>query len=146
LKITEVERVLFSSSPELRSTEISWEEFKAKFLHRFRDVRSEQYHFMQLQTTRQKKYENPQEFLDRCLSLAMKTVPKVEEPAFQKCHYDQAQRILLSTFIAGSSGNSGQRLRFQMPATVEQTLQIAVTVFQTEAQEKRYLTYFLFKF
>jgi hypothetical protein len=91
---------------------------------------------MQLQTARQKKDETPQEFLDRCRSLAMKTVPKVEDPLLQKFHYDQAQRMLLSTFIAGLYGNPGH-VSFQMPATVNQALQIAITVFESEAQKKR---------
>ena len=58
----------------------------------------------------------------------MKTVPKVEDPLLQNFHYDQAQRTLLSTFIAEVSGNPGQQLRFQMPATVDEALQIAVIV------------------
>jgi len=50
--------------------------------------------------------------------------------------------MLLSTFIAGISGNPGQQVRFQMPATVDLALQIAVTVFEAEAQEKRNLAFF----
>jgi len=83
---------------------------------------------MQLQTARQKKDETPQEFLDRCRSLAMKTVPKVEDPLLKKFNCDQPQRMLLSTFIVGVSGNPGQHLRFQKPATVAEALQIAVSV------------------
>jgi len=90
LKITEAAKAFYNSNPELHSTSISWENFKAKFLNRFRDVRSDHYHFMQLQTTNQMKDETPHKFLDRCRSLAMKTVPKVEDPLFQKFHYDQA--------------------------------------------------------
>jgi hypothetical protein len=142
LKITEVAKAFYSSNPELQKTDISWENFKAKFLHRFRDVRSDNYHFMQLQSAKQKKEESPQNFLDRCRSLAMKTVPKVEEPLLQKFHYDQAQRMLLSTFIAGLSGNSGRQVRYQMPATVDQALQIAVTVYEAEAEEKGNLAFF----
>jgi hypothetical protein len=97
---------------------------------------------MQLQTARQKKAETPQEFLDRCRSQAMKTVPKVEESSFKKFHYDQAQRMLLSTFIAGLLGSSGLMVRFQMPATVDHALQIAITVFEAEAQDKRNLAFF----
>jgi hypothetical protein len=67
---------------------------------------------MQIQTARQKKDETPQEFLDLCRSLVMKTVPKVEDPLLQKFHYDQAQRMLLSTFIAGLSGNPEKRLDY----------------------------------
>jgi hypothetical protein len=62
----------------------------------------------------------------------MKIVPKVEDPLLQKFHYDQAQRMLLSTFIAGLSGNPGQQGRVQMPATVYQSLQIAITVLEAE--------------
>ena len=72
----------------------------------------------------------------------MKTVPKVEDPLLQKFYYDQAQRMLLSTFTAGSGGNSGQQLRFQMPATVDKALQIAIAVSEAEAQEKRNLAFF----
>jgi hypothetical protein len=97
---------------------------------------------MQLQTAKQQKHETPREFLDRCRSLAMNTVPKVEDPVLQKFHYDQAQRMLLSTFIAGLVGNPGQMCRFQMPATVDLALQIATTVFEAEAQEKRNSAFF----
>jgi hypothetical protein len=142
LKISEVAKAFYSSSPELHNADISWENFKAKFLHRFRDIRNDQYHFMRLQTAKQKRGETPQEFLDRCRSLAMKTVPKVEDPLLQKFHYDQAQRMLLSSFTAGLGGNSGQQVRFKMPTTVEQALQIAITVFEAEAQEKRDLAFF----
>jgi hypothetical protein len=72
----------------------------------------------------------------------MKTVPKVEDPELQIFHYDQAQRVLLSAFISGLSGNPGQQVRFQMPPTVDQALQIAITVFEAEAQEKRNVTFF----
>jgi hypothetical protein len=106
-------------------------------MHRFRGVRSDQYHFTQLQRARQRKDESPQDFLDRCHSLAMKTVPKVEDPQHQKFHYDQAERMLLSTFIAGLAGNPGQQVKFQMPPTVDEALQIAITMFEAEAQEKR---------
>jgi len=71
--------------------------------------------------------------VDSCRSLAMKTAPKVEDPSLQKFHYDHAQRIILSTFIAGLSRNPGCQVRFQMPAAVDLALQIAITVFEAEA-------------
>ena len=101
-----------------------------------------EYHFIQLQIANQKKDENVQEFFDRCRSVAMKTVPKVEDPLHQKFHYDQTQRMLLSTFIAGLGGNPWQQLRFQMPATVDQAIQIAIRVSEAQAQEKRNLAFF----
>jgi hypothetical protein len=50
--------------------------------------------------------------------------------------------MLLSTFIAGVSGNPGQQLRFQMPAMIDEALQIAVTMFEAETQEKINLAFF----
>jgi hypothetical protein len=50
--------------------------------------------------------------------------------------------MLLSTFIAGLAGNPGQQVKFQMPPTVDQALQIAITVFEAEAQEKRNAVFF----
>ena len=90
------------------------EKFKAKFLRGFKDVRSDQYHFMQLQTAKQQKHETPREFLDRCRSLAMNTVPNAEDHLLQEFHYDQAQWMLLWTFIDGIVGNPGHQCRFQM--------------------------------
>jgi len=142
LKLTGVEKLFYSNNPELHSASISLENFKAKFLHRFRDVKSDHYRFKQLQTDKQRKNETPREFLDRCRSLARKTVPKVEDPFLQKFHYDQSERMLLSTFIAVLSGNPGRQVRFQMPATAEMSLQIAITVFQAEVHKKMNLNFF----
>ena len=148
LKLTEFANAFYSSNPELHGTSISWENFKAKFLHRFRDVRNDQYHFMQLQTAKQQKHETPREFLDRCRSLAINTVPKVEDPLLQKFHYDQSQWMLLSTFIAGLVGNPGQMCRFQMPAMVDLALQIATMQLRCLRQKhrKKEIKHFFFKF
>ena len=73
----------------------------------------------------------------------MNTVPKVKDPLRQKFHYDQAQRMLLLTFIAGLVGNPGKQCRFQMPASVDRAIQIATAVLQAEAQEKRNLAFYL---
>jgi hypothetical protein len=97
---------------------------------------------MQLLTARQTEEETPQKLLDCYGSLAMKTVPKVQDPLHQKFRYAQAQRMLLSTFIAGLSGNPGQQVRYQMFATVDQALQIAITVFEAEAEEKKKMAFF----
>ena len=88
-----------------------------------------------------KQQKHPKSFWIRCRSLAMKTVPKVHDPLLQ-FHYDEAQRMLLSSFTAGLGGNAGQKVRFKMPATVDQALQISITIFEAEAQEKRYLAFF----
>jgi len=81
LKLTDAARAFYSATPELRDPAITWQDFKARFLSRFRDVRTVQYHFGQLYMARQRKGETAQEFLDRCQLLARKTVPCVTDPA-----------------------------------------------------------------
>jgi hypothetical protein len=108
LKLTEVAKAFYASSVHLLRAEVTREALKAKFLHGFRDVRPEQFHYVQLQTARQGKDESPQNFADRVRALALKTVPKVQDPQLQKFHYDQAGRMLLSTYIAGLIGNPRQ--------------------------------------
>jgi hypothetical protein len=137
LKLTDSAKSFYSGNLELHSPDITWENFKVQFQKRFRDVHTDQFHFIQLQTARQKRDETPQEFADRCRSLAQKTVPKVEDPVLQKFHFDQAQRMLLAAYVSGLVGNPGQQVRFRMPKTLEEAVQIAVTVHEAEAQEKR---------
>jgi len=50
--------------------------------------------------------------------------------------------MFLPIFIAGLSGNSRRQVRFQMPALVGEPIQIAITMFEAEAQEKRKLAFF----
>jgi hypothetical protein len=61
---------LFSQGcTELHEAGVSWQIFKGVFRNRFKDVRTDQYHFTRLQTARQAKNESPQEFADRCRAL-----------------------------------------------------------------------------
>jgi len=47
LKLTDAARAFYSASPELTSPKTTWQDFKSRFLQRFRYVRSSQYHFGQ---------------------------------------------------------------------------------------------------
>ena len=90
---------------------------------------------------RQKKDESPQEFADRCRSLAHKTMPHVDDPALQKLHYEHAERMLLASFTSGLVGTPGRHVRFSLPKNLQDALRIAVTVQQAELQERRNETY-----
>jgi hypothetical protein len=70
LRLTDTVRDFYRATPELRNPTISWQNFKAHFLNRFRDVRNAQYHYTQLHQARQRKNESPSEFLDKCKILA----------------------------------------------------------------------------
>jgi hypothetical protein len=143
LKLTDPARAYYGATPELRDPAITWQEFKAHFLKRFRDVRGDQYHFSQLQMARQRKDETPTEFLDRCRLLARRTVPCTTDPVLQRVYNEQAERMLLSAFIHGLSSTPGKMVRFSMPATAEEALRIAVTVSQAEIQEARNNAFYL---
>ena len=98
---------------------------------------------MKLQTARQRKGETIQEFADRCRSLAQKTVLKVNDPVHQKFYYQQAERLLLSSFIAGLFGTPGRQVRYARPSSLEEALQIAISVDQAERQERRNETFYV---
>jgi len=86
LKLTDAARVFYSATPELKSPNMTWQDFTSRFLQRFRDVRSAQYHFGQLNMARQKKTETAQEFRDRCRLLARRTVPYTADPLLQQAY------------------------------------------------------------
>jgi hypothetical protein len=84
MRLTDVARIFYNGALELHGNDVTWTAFKNAFYQRFRDVRTDQFHFAQLQSAKQRKGESPQEFADRCRNLAYKTVPKVEDPVQQK--------------------------------------------------------------
>jgi len=55
LKLTEGEKLFYSTCPEIHSEKVTWETFKEVFRERNKDVRTDQFHFMTLQTARQGK-------------------------------------------------------------------------------------------
>jgi hypothetical protein len=75
--LSEVAKAFYASSVDLQRADVTWEAFKAKFLHRFQDVRPEQFHYVRLHMARQRKDESLQDFVDRVCAVALKTVPKV---------------------------------------------------------------------
>jgi hypothetical protein len=142
LKLTDAARAFYNGSLELRESNVTWATFKATFQRRFWDVRTDQYHFTQLQMARQRK-EMPQEFADTCRSLAHRTVSQVENPALQKLYHVQAERMLLASFTSGLIETPGRQVRFAMPKSVDWALKIAITVDQAELQERRNAAFYL---
>jgi hypothetical protein len=107
-------------------------DIKNAIYQRFRDVRADQFHFTQLQKAEQRKDELPQEFADRCRNLAHKTIQNVEDPVQQKWHYEQAEGMLLASFISGLFGEVGKFTRLNLPAHMSETLKITTTVNQAQ--------------
>jgi hypothetical protein len=136
LKLVDAARTFYCSCQEQHRDTASWQSFKANFRERLKDIRTDQFHYMQLQTARQRRNERPQEFADRCRALAQKIVDKAEDPQVQHAHQQNAERMLLVAFISGLSGVPGRQCRFSNPQTIQQALSIALTVEQAENQER----------
>jgi hypothetical protein len=90
LKLTDSARILYNTCLELHAEDATWDKFKKAFRERFREVHTDQYHFMRLQTARQAKHEAPQEFADRCRALAQKIMCKDSDPVVQRIHRENA--------------------------------------------------------
>jgi len=135
LKLVKSARIFYYSYPELHGKTVSWQSFKVIFRERFKDVRTDQFHYMQLQTARQRRNEGPQEFADRCRALAQKLVCKVDDPQVQRIHQENAECMLLPAFVLGLTGTPGRQCRFSNPQNIQQALSIALTVDQAEKQD-----------
>jgi hypothetical protein len=143
LKLTDAAKAFYTATSELHSPSISWDSFKALFHRRFEDTRSDQFHFLQLQTAKQGRSESPKEFADRIRSLALLTIPHTDDPVTQRIYAEQAERMLLSSYIAGLSETPGLQVRYRMPTTLEEAVQIATSVGQAESQERTEGAFFL---
>ena len=63
---------------------------------------------MRLQTARQEKWEDTQEFTDRCRALALKVMGTSEDPQIQSVYKENAERMLLTAFVSGLTGTPGR--------------------------------------
>jgi hypothetical protein len=81
LKLFDTARAFFNAHLELHSPDLTWAAFKGAFLTRFKDVRSDQFHYTQLQTARQRRDESPQSFAAGIRGLCQKIVPQAADAA-----------------------------------------------------------------
>jgi len=85
---------------------------------------------------RVKRKTSPHEFADRCRELAQKITRKVDDPVSQRVHCDNAERMLLASFVSGLNGPVGKHTRYAFPSSMHQALQIALGVEQAEKQDR----------
>jgi len=128
LELTDVARQFYNGCMELHSPGVTWQKFKDEFRRGFRDTHTDQYHFMKLHTSRQGRNETRQEFANRCRALSQKIVCKVDDPVAPRIDYDNADRMLLASFVAGLAGEPGRQTRFSNPQSLDQVLEIALSV------------------
>jgi hypothetical protein len=61
---------------------------------------------------------------------------KSDDPQIQRVHRENAERMLLSNFIAGLHGVPGRQTRFSNPQDIDQAIKIALAVQEAERQER----------
>jgi len=99
LRLTGAAKLFYTGCPEPHAADVTWDNFKDAFYLRFRDAHSDKFHFMQLQTARQRKGESPREFADRCRAVANKVMCKVDDPAAQRFHRKNADSMMLAVSL-----------------------------------------------
>jgi len=60
---------------------------------------------------------------------------KTDDQVARRVHRENAERMLLASFISGLAGKVRKHVRYQSPRNLEQTLQIALAVQEAEKQE-----------
>ena len=80
--------------------------------------------------------ESPQQFADRCRALSQKIMCKTSDPVAQHIHGENAERMLLASFIAGLMGTPGKQVRYVSPRDIGQALSTALAVQEAEKQER----------
>jgi len=101
LRLTGSALLFYIRCPELHAADVTLDIFKEAFCMIFRDAHSNQFHFMQLQTARQRKGEIPQEFADKYRAIANKVMCKVNNSAAQRIQREKADCMMLASFVAG---------------------------------------------
>ena len=100
MKLAGSAKLFYLGCTELHEEGTTWQMFKDAFRRRYKDTHTDQYHFTKLQTARQARNESPQEFADRCRSLAQKVMGKSDYPQIQRVHRENAERMLFIYFGA----------------------------------------------
>jgi hypothetical protein len=101
-------------------------------VERFSEKLPAQYHYTRLQDATQEKGESVEEFADRCRRLCQKTVRNVADEATQRVINEEAERRLVAAYINGLVGVVGQQIRFRMPHSLEEAVQVALTISNAE--------------
>jgi hypothetical protein len=92
LKLAEPAKSFYNTSTELHNDDVTRESFKKVFRQRFSDARTDQFHFLRLQTAKQGKNEGPQESVDQCRPILSNTYGNIIH-----CHHIVNSRCMTAT-------------------------------------------------
>jgi len=116
LKLTEQAKLFNSVCQELHAEDTTRQKFKEFFWQRFKDIHTDQYHYMKLQTAREGRKEDTHAFADRSRALSQNIIFRVS--VAQHIHRENAKLMLLAIFVAGVLGmpEKSVRLTRQSPS------------------------------
>ena len=136
LKHTDSAKLFYQCCDELHEQGATWQRFKQAFRRRYKYVNTDQYHFTKFQTAREARKESPQQLVDSCKCLAQNVMLKSDDPQIQRIHQENADRMLLASFVSGLIGVPGRQVRFRHPQSLEEALNLALAVQEAERQER----------
>jgi hypothetical protein len=85
---------------------------------------------------RQGRNKSPQEFANRCRTLVQRITCQSNDPVVQGVHRENAERMLLASYVSGLGGVQEKQVRYASPISMDQVIRIAVLVEENEKQEK----------
>jgi len=83
---------------------------------------------MKLQTARQGRNEDPRHSLTGAEHSHRKLCAKLAH----KTHRENAERMLLASFVAGLGGTPGKQVRYANPQTMQQALTVALSIHEAK--------------
>lgn len=137
LKLTGVAALFLNNTEEATRDDVSYSRFREIFTECFRIKHLDQFHYSALQNAVQHKNETVAQFADRCRRLCARTICQVPDAEQQRIINEEAERRMLAAYINGLSGTVGTQVRYRMPSTLTEALQIVTTVQEVEAMEIR---------
>jgi hypothetical protein len=142
LKLVDTARDFYDATTELHVKDVTWNAFKKCFQDRFRDARTDQFHFLNLHRAHQAQSESVRDFADRVRNLARKITPQTEDPVAQRMCNDLINRMMVAAFTGGLRGNPGDQVNRTMPSTMDEAVRIALTVEQSDSCRQKAQTFY----
>jgi hypothetical protein len=110
---------------DLNNSQLTLERLKQALIERFSDRLPAKYYYNFLHDAKQHNWESPSQLLDRCRALSLKTIRISRDAVEQRNLKEEAESRLLTSFVHGLRGYAGRGLRFRVPNTVDEALNIA---------------------
>jgi hypothetical protein len=116
---------------------VTLERLKQALTERFSDRLPARYYYNLLHDAKEYKGECPSKFFYRCRALSLKTIRISRDAVEQRILEEEAESRLVTSFVQGLRGYAGRELRFRVPNTVDEALNIAMIIHNNEELERQ---------